>query len=165
MRCGDGPIPGPMLCFLDHYLLHQGRRSAGLACAAEVPCRDGDDTKALIAGVKGPEWWEAKWYTGEDHLRSTPLPPQPLECAPDLETLQGGLRPRTMQILRWRWGLDGERYHTFKEIAVKLGISAESVAQIHGDAITWLRRHPHAVIRARLEYGLWDRYGRDGAVR
>ena len=49
------------------------------------------------------------------------------------------LPERESQILRWRFGLEGEAEHTLEQIGRKLGLSRERVRQLEGRAIARLR--------------------------
>ena len=69
--------------------------------------------------------------------------PQEVTIRKDLlNKLQGmlsSLEPRLRSVLRLRHGLEGERPHTLSEIGRRLGVSAERVRQIEGEATTLLR--------------------------
>ncbi len=54
------------------------------------------------------------------------------------------LPEREGQILRWRFGLEGEVEHTLEQIGRKLGLSRERVRQLEGRAIVRLRDSAHA---------------------
>jgi RNA polymerase sigma factor (sigma-70 family) len=60
----------------------------------------------------------------------------------------GALEEREGAILRWRFGLEGEREHTLEEIGQKLGLSRERVRQLESRALNKLRGGEYA---ARLE--------------
>ncbi len=56
-----------------------------------------------------------------------------------LQSMLSSLEPRLRSVLRLRHGLEGERPHTLQEIGRRLGVSAERVRQIEGEATTLLR--------------------------
>jgi RNA polymerase primary sigma factor len=66
----------------------------------------------------------------------------------ELEGALASLTPREARVLRMRYGLDGERPHTLKEVGDKLGVSRERARQIQAQAISKLR-HPR--YRRKLE--------------
>jgi hypothetical protein len=153
---GRVAIDRPMLVYLDHPLMAQRRLPIkAIRCPGLV--NDAPDT-GLIAAVPlepmpcprralGPH--RAAW------------PPQPRACDPDLDVLVAAKMPaRLFDVLRAHWGLDGRRPQPLTAIAKRLGCSPSRAHAIHRDALKWLRRHPHAVIEAGLEYGLWGSRGR-----
>jgi RNA polymerase primary sigma factor len=64
-----------------------------------------------------------------------------------LQGMLTSLEPRLRRVLRLRHGLEGERVHTLQEIGKQLGVSAERVRQIEGEATTLLRQR---LTRGRL---------------
>jgi RNA polymerase primary sigma factor len=50
------------------------------------------------------------------------------------------LAPRERQVVRLRYGLDGDREHTLGEIADKLGVTSERIRQIESAALSKLRQ-------------------------
>ena len=99
----------------------------------EVP---GTDSKKVKDIVSDPN--PISPVSGLDHAR--------LERAAD-ESI-GQLCERERNILRWRFGLKGEREHTLEEIGGKLGLSRERVRQLEARALGKLRNSDN---RDRLE--------------
>jgi RNA polymerase primary sigma factor len=54
------------------------------------------------------------------------------------------LPSREQQILRWRFGLEGEREHTLEQVGGKLGLSRERVRQLESRALARLREPAQA---------------------
>ena len=57
----------------------------------------------------------------------------------ELKELLTHLPPREARVLRWRFGLAGERDHTLQQIGDRIGLSRERIRQIERDAIRRLR--------------------------
>ena len=51
------------------------------------------------------------------------------------------LKPREAEVLRLRYGLDGEHVHTLKEVGIKMNVTRERVRQLEMRALRKLR-HP-----------------------
>lgn len=107
----------------------------------EVPGTDSKKVKDIVADLN-----PVSPLAGLDHSR--------LERASDDSI--GQLCERERSILRWRFGLKGEREHTLEEIGGKLGLSRERVRQLEARALAKLR---HSEYRERLEAFV---YGEDG---
>lgn len=72
--------------------------------------------------------------------------PSPVESAIDaelkdrIERLLSTLSTREAAIIRLRYALEGEREHTFKECAERVGVTRERVRQIEAEALRKLQR-------------------------
>ncbi len=96
----------------------------------------GTDSKKVKDTVSDPS--STSPVDGLDHAR--------LEQASDTSITQ--LCERERSILRWRFGLKGEREHTLEEIGGKLKLSRERVRQLEARALAKMRNPEN---RARLE--------------
>jgi len=87
----------------------------------------GTDTKQVKDYVKDPD--AVSPMEGLDHVRL------------ERETADGIalLSAREQNILRWRFGMSGEKEHTLEEIGAKLGLSRERVRQLEARALAKLR--------------------------
>jgi len=91
----------------------------------------GTDTKQVKDYVKDPD--AVSPLEGLDHTRL------------ERETEEGIalLSSREQNILRWRFGMSGEKEHTLEEIGAKLGLSRERVRQLEARALAKLRASDH----------------------
>ena len=91
----------------------------------------GTDTKQVKDYVKDPD--AVSPVEGLDHVRL------------ERETHEGIalLSAREQNILRWRFGMSGEKEHTLEEIGAKLGLSRERVRQLEARALAKLRASDH----------------------
>jgi RNA polymerase primary sigma factor len=91
----------------------------------------GTDTKQIKDYVKDPD--AVSPVEGLDH------------CRLERETQDGIalLSSREQNILRWRFGMSGEKEHTLEEIGAKLGLSRERVRQLEARALAKLRASEH----------------------
>jgi RNA polymerase primary sigma factor len=93
--------------------------------------------------------------------KDTPSPDERAELhllGGEIEEALASLTPREARVLRMRYGLDGERPHTLKEVGVKLGVSRERARQIASQAISKLRHPRHR--RRLLGYLVEDDTGK-----
>lgn len=89
---------------------------------------DGDGNELLLSDILG---------TGEDEIFA------PLEAAADLRALRQALQElsgREREIIAMRFGLDGRKELTQKEIAQKLGISQSYISRLEKKILGKLRR-------------------------
>ena len=90
--------------------------------------QDGDGNELLLSDILG---------TGEDEIFAT------LEAAADLTALRqalGELPGRERELIGMRYGLDGQKELTQKEIAQKLGISQSYISRLEKKILGKLRR-------------------------
>ena len=90
--------------------------------------QDGDGNELLLSDILG---------TGEDEIFA------PLEAAADLTALRqalGELPGRERELIGMRFGLDGQKELTQKEIAQKLGISQSYISRLEKKILGKLRR-------------------------
>ena len=90
--------------------------------------QDGDGNELLLSDILG---------TGEDEIFA------PLEAAADLTALRqalGELPGRERELIGMRYGLDGQKELTQKEIAQKLGISQSYISRLKKKILGKLRR-------------------------
>lgn len=90
--------------------------------------QDGDGNELLLSDILG---------TGEDEIFA------PMEAAADLTALRqalGELPGRERELIGMRYGLDGQKELTQKEIAQKLGISQSYISRLEKKILGKLRR-------------------------
>jgi RNA polymerase primary sigma factor len=96
----------------------------------------GTESKKLEDVVSDPDATTA--FESIDHLRLERATADSIDDLPE----------RERDILRWRFGLRGEREHTLEEIGQRLGLSRERVRQLEARALDRLRSIEN---RSRLE--------------
>jgi RNA polymerase primary sigma factor len=57
-----------------------------------------------------------------------------------LRELVATLEPREAEILRYRFGLDGDQERTLEEVGAKFGVTRERIRQIQNAALLKLRK-------------------------
>jgi RNA polymerase primary sigma factor len=105
---------------------------------ADLP---GTESKTLAEVVEDPNAVSPMEGLDESRLTQT--------AQESIETLE----ERERAIVRWRFGLEGEREHTLEEIGQKLGLSRERVRQLERRALDKLRTGEYG---SRLEAFLED---------
>ncbi len=98
-----------------------------LSLDGEVGGQDSTKPRRLEDLVEDPD--VAHPSEGMDHLRLERVARDAVERLPE----------RERQILRWRFGLDGEGEHTLQEIGQRLGLSRERARQLEAGALRKLR--------------------------
>jgi hypothetical protein len=73
------------------------------------------------------------------------------------------LGERSESIIRWRYGLDGERLSR-KKIARRLGLAPERVRQMQTDALAWLQQPPRAELVAPVKALVTDLLGNNNGL-
>jgi RNA polymerase primary sigma factor len=127
-RLGRDPTPADLAKALKTTAdqIEQLQRMTREPVSLEAEVR-GTDTKQVKDYVKDPD--AASPLEGLDHVRLE------RETADGIALLSG----REQNILRWRFGMSGEKEHTLEEIGAKLGLSRERVRQLEARALAKLR--------------------------
>ena len=117
-------------CIENEILMHMRKISNQKAeISLDEPInQDGDGNELLLSDILG---------TGEDEIFA------PLEAAADLTALRqalGELPGRERELIGMRYGLDGQKELTQKEIAQKLGISQSYISRLEKKILGKLRR-------------------------
>jgi RNA polymerase primary sigma factor len=131
-RLGRDPTPADLAKALKTTAdqIEQLQRMTREPVSLEAEVR-GTDTKQVKDYVKDPD--AASPLEGLDHVRLE------RETADGIALLSG----REQNILRWRFGMSGEKEHTLEEIGAKLGLSRERVRQLEARALAKLRASEH----------------------
>jgi len=131
-RLGRDPAPSDLakLLKMSADQVEQLQRMTREPVSLEADVR-GTDTKQVKDYVKDPD--AVSPVDGLDHVRL------------ERETQEGIalLSAREQNILRWRFGMSGEKEHTLEEIGAKLGLSRERVRQLEARALSKLRASNH----------------------
>ena len=117
-------------CIENEILMHIRKTSNQKAeVSLDEPInQDGDGNELLLSDILG---------TGEDEIFA------PLEAAADLTALRqalGELPGRERELIGMRFGLDGQKELTQKEIAQKMGISQSYISRLEKKILGKLRR-------------------------
>ncbi|MCI0410590.1 MAG: sigma-70 family RNA polymerase sigma factor [Acidobacteria bacterium] len=133
---------------VEHLTQELGRAPAIREISKRINLDEQKIHDALTADPKVVDL-DAPRKSGEQRSLAESLPaeeeeaPQNVTIHKDLlRKLQGmvaSLEPRLRSVLSLRHGLEGERPHTLREIGKRMGVSAERVRQIEGEATTLLR--------------------------
>ena len=89
----------------------------------------GDDDSSRIADVVADEQADTPYEQLEDKTNSSML-----------RELVATLEPREAEILRYRFGLDGDSERTLEEVGLKFGVTRERIRQIQNAALLKLRK-------------------------
>jgi len=133
-----------------------GRRPTPEEIAAEMSDLDPDETRWLLRVSRRPLSLEKPVDEEGDsefgHFiedESVPSPDTQTEeqlLSEDLQKMLTSLKPREARVLRLRFGLEGNRSHTLKEVGNKLGVTRERIRQIERRALRKLRHPRHSRI-------------------
>jgi RNA polymerase primary sigma factor len=105
----------------------QLRTSAIRPASLEAPL--GDDDSSRIADVVADEQADTPYEQLEVKTNSSML-----------RELVATLEPREAEILRYRFGLDGDSERTLEEVGLKFGVTRERIRQIQNTALLKLRK-------------------------
>ncbi len=100
------------------------------AVSLDQPIREGESDGSSLADL----------IEDENSLAPSELAAQRL-LRDDVAAVLADLKPREAEVLRLRYGLDGERVHTLKEVGELMGVTRERVRQLEMRALRKLR-HP-----------------------
>src|SRR3954469_24109015 len=106
----------------------QPRPAAIRPASLEAPL--GDDETSRIADVVGDENADTPYEQLEDKTNTSML-----------RELVATLDQREGEILRYRFGLDGDSERTLEEVGQKFGVTRERIRQIQNVALNKLRKH------------------------
>jgi len=100
------------------------------AVSLDQPIREGESDGSSLADL----------IEDENSLAPSELAAQRL-LRDDVAAVLADLKPREAEVLRLRYGLDGEHVHTLKEVGIKMNVTRERVRQLEMRALRKLR-HP-----------------------
>ena len=129
-----------------------GRRPTPKEIADEIEGLDTEEARWMLRVSKRPmsihepvgdeeDSSEFGDFIEDDEALSPPESAELQLLSEDLERMLATLLPREARVLRMRFGLDGDRKHTLKEVGEKLGVTRERARQIERRALSKLR-HP-----------------------
>jgi len=102
--------------------------------AVKVHCRDNQRAHTT------QQWalFFRHWETGPAQRQAE------REVCACLQTMVARLPDRLQQVIRGRYGLDGQELHTLPKLGVKLGVCGERVRQLQVEALVKLRHPAHS---------------------
>jgi RNA polymerase primary sigma factor len=143
-----------------------GRRPTPEEIAGEIPGLEPDKTQWLLRVARRSISLDKSIGDDADSTELGDLIEDEAEPSPSqlaerhllresLERMLVNLTPREDRVLRLRFGLNGDRAHTLKEVGDKIGVTRERVRQIEANALRKLRHPRHSrILRDYLDGAL-----------